>query len=113
MEKKVGLEQRIDHMIGSMLKMYHRPYFVKWGNAWLEGTDRSWKSASRTAISAKAVNSNRVGKQRQYLEEEILTTIDYVAEAAAGVAGAKGVVERAEARAGKLYQLNQTRRDVR
>jgi hypothetical protein len=50
----ITLEQRIRISIYCALKQYSAPSFVKWANAWLDGSDRSARAAWAAARAAEA-----------------------------------------------------------
>jgi hypothetical protein len=50
----ITLEQRIRISIYCALKQYSAPSFVKWANAWLDGSDRSARAAEAAAARAEA-----------------------------------------------------------
>ena len=50
----ITLEQRIRISIYCALKQYSAPSFVKWANAWLDGSDRSARAAEAAARAAWA-----------------------------------------------------------
>jgi hypothetical protein len=50
----ITLEQRIRISIYCALKQYSAPSFVKWANAWLDGSDRSARAAEAAARAAEA-----------------------------------------------------------
>jgi hypothetical protein len=55
----ITLEQRIRISIYCALKQYSAPSFVKWANAWLDGSDRSARAAwaAREAAAAEAARA--------------------------------------------------------
>ena len=50
----ITLEKRIRISIYCALKQYSAPSFVKWANAWLDGSDRSARAAEAAAARAEA-----------------------------------------------------------
>ena len=50
----ITLEKRIRISIYCALKQYSAPSFVKWANAWLDGSDRSARAAAAAEAEARA-----------------------------------------------------------
>jgi hypothetical protein len=116
----ITLEQRIRISIYCALKQYSAPSFVKWANAWLDGSDRSARAAARAAERAEA---ERVAEAAAWAAEAAeaaeaaaaTATAAWVAEAAAwaawsaeaatAAAGAAWAAWAAEAAAGAKFDL--------
>jgi hypothetical protein len=99
----ITLEQRIRISIYCALKQYSAPSFVKWANAWLDGSDRSARAAARAADRAEAervAEAERAAAAWAAEAAEAAATAAWVAEAAAWAAWA---AEAATAAAGAAW----------
>ena len=57
---EITLEQRVTISIRCALLQYSDPAFVKWANAWIDGTDRSAEAAEWAAAEAARVDRKSV-----------------------------------------------------
>jgi hypothetical protein len=87
----ITLEQRIRISIYCALKQYSAPSFVKWANAWLDGSDRSARAAeaaARAAEAAAAVAVEWAAEWAAWAAREAAVAAEAAAEAAARAAEA-------------------------
>jgi hypothetical protein len=75
------LEQRIRISIYCALKQYSAPSFVKWANAWLDGSDRSARAAEAAEAEARAAAARAAWAARAAEAKfDLLTIIKSVVE---------------------------------
>jgi len=87
----ITLEQRIRISIYCALKQYSALSFVKWANAWLDGSDRSARAAeaaARAAEAAAAVAVEWAAEWAAWAAREAAVAAEAAAEAAARAAEA-------------------------
>jgi hypothetical protein len=77
----ITLEKRIRISIYCALKQYSAPSFVKWANAWLDGSDRSARAAAAAEAEARAAAARAAWAARAAEAKfDLLTIIKSVVE---------------------------------
>jgi hypothetical protein len=94
----ITLEKRIRISIYCALKQYSAPSFVKWANAWLDGSDRSARAAAAAEAEARAAAARAARAARAWAAAEEAAAAARAAEEAEAAAAAAWAAE-AEARA--------------
>jgi hypothetical protein len=93
----ITLEQRIRISIYCALKQYSAPSFVKWANAWLDGSDRSARAAwaAREAAAAEAARAAWAAEWAAWAAREAARAASAAARAAEAAARAAWAAARA------------------